>query len=184
MTDKKQTNRRDFFQNVSAGAAGMAFASVLSTLNAAAIAGPQKPTYTSSKAMANLKNVLREPNVVELKPWQSMHASITSPMITALGGADVPGSKLAIGFAYITTPESLGGATHSHEEHDQWIFLIGGDGKNFLEFDADAEMFLGDTVRKVDYCCYFYIPKGTPHCPLVIKRVGKPIVFIDARVME
>jgi hypothetical protein len=183
MTDKKQTNRRDFFQNVSAGAAGMAFASVLATLNADLVAGPQKPTYTGSKAMANLKNVLREPNVVELKPWQSMHASIKSPMITALGGADVRGSKLAIGFAYITTPETLGGDTHSHDEHDQWIFLIGGDGKNFLEFDAEAEMFLGDKVRKVNYCSYFFIPKGTPHCPLVIKRVGKPIVFIDARVM-
>ena len=183
MNHKKRTNRRDFFQDVSAGAAGMAFASVLSTLNMSAMAA-QQPTYTSSKAMANLKNVVREPNVVEFKPWQSMHASITSPMITALGGGDIPGSKLAIGFAYITTPETLGGATHSHDEHDQWIFLIGGDGRNFLEFAADAEMFLGDKVRKVDYSCYFFIPKGTPHCPLVITRVGKPIVFIDARVME
>jgi uncharacterized RmlC-like cupin family protein len=182
MTYRKQTDRRNFFQDVSAGAAGVAFASVLSTLSATVMAGPQKPTYTG-KAMANLKNVQREPNVVELKPWQSMHASIKSPMITALGGADVAGSKLAIGFAYITTPEALGGDTHSHDEHDQWIFLIGGDGHNFLEFDAEAEMFLGDSYRKVDYCCYFYIPKGTPHCPLKITRVGKPIVFIDARVM-
>jgi hypothetical protein len=179
MEPKKLTNRRDFFQGVSAGAAGMAFASVLSTLNASAMAA-QKPTYMNSNAMRNLKNVVREPNVVELKPWQSMHASITSPMITALGGADIPGSKLAIGFAYITTPETLGGATHSHE-HPQWIFLIGGDGKNFVEFDAEAEMLLGDEVRKVDYSCYFYIPPNTPHCPLVIKRVNKPIIFIDAR---
>ena len=71
--------------------------------------------------------------------------------------------------------------THSHEDHDQWIFLIGGDGKNFVEFDADCEMLLGDEVRKIDYSCYFYIPAGTPHCPLVVKRVGKPIIFIDAR---
>ena len=43
-------------------------------------------------------------------------------------------------------------------------------------------MLLGDRVRKVNYSCYFYIPPNTPHCPLVIKRVGKPIVFIDARI--
>ena len=182
MTDKKQTDRRNFFQDVSAGAAGVAFASVLSTLNAAAMAGPQKPTYTAAMDMSKLQNVVREPNVVEFKPWKSMHDTITSPMITAWGSGDIPESKLAIGFAYITTPDTLGGATHSHEDHDQWIFLIGGDGKNFLEFDADAEMVLGDTVRKIDYSCYFFIPKGTPHCPLVITRVGKPIVFIDARV--
>jgi len=58
---------------------------------------------------------------------------------------------------------------------------IGGDNRNFLDFDADAEMFLGDKVRKINYPCHFFIPKNTPHCPLVVKRVGKPIVFIDAR---
>jgi len=183
MTDKKQTNRRDFFQDVSAGAAGMAFASVLSTLTANAIAAPQKPTYTDKMDLGKLENLVREPNVVEFKPWRSIHKTITSPMITAWGARDIPGSKLAIGFAYITTPDTLGGDTHSHP-HDQWIFLIGGDSKNFLEFDADCEMLLGDKVRKINYPCYFYIPANTPHCPLNIKRVGKPLVFIDARVGE
>jgi hypothetical protein len=181
MIHKKLTDRRNFFQDVSAGAAGMAFASVLSTLTSAAKAHAQQPTYMDKMDMSQLRNVVREPNVVEFKPWKSMHASIKSPMITAWGSADIPESKLAIGFAYITTPETLGGDTHSHA-HDQWIFLIGGDGRNFVEFDADAEMLLGDKVRKVDYPCYFFIPANTPHCPLVIKRVGKPIVFIDARV--
>ena len=183
MTHKKQSNRRDFFQDVSAGAAGMAFASVLSTLTATAVASPQQPTYVDKMDLSKLENAVREPNVVEFKPWQSIHKTITSPMITAWGSRDIPGSRLAIGFAYITTPDTLGGDTHSHP-HDQWIFLIGGDSKNFLDFDADAEMLLGDKVRKINYPCYFFIPKGTPHCPLVIKRVGKPIVFIDARISE
>ena len=182
MTYKKRTDRRNFFQDVSAGAAGVAFASVLSALNASAMMGSQEPTYKSFD-MSKLANVLREPNVVEFKPWKSMHASITAPMITAWGAKDVPGSSLAIGFAYIERPETLGGDTHSHA-HDQWIFLIGGDSKNFLGFDADAEMLLGDKVRKINYPCYFFIPKNTPHCPLNIKRVGKPLVFIDARIGE
>jgi hypothetical protein len=180
-TSKKNPTRRDFFQEVSAGAAGMAFASVLSTLTASA--SPQKPTYMDKMDLSKLKNEVREPNVVEFKPWRSMHASITAPMITSWGAQDIPDSNLAIGFAYIERPETLGGETHSHS-HDQWIFLIGGNGKNFLEFDADCEMLLGDKVRKINYPCYFFIPKNTPHCPLVIKRVGKPLVFIDARVSE
>ncbi len=183
MPNKKQTNRRDFFQDVSAGAAGMAFASILSTLNATASAGPQQPDYYAKMDMSKLGNVVREPNVVEFKPWKSIHETITSPMITAWGSGDIPESKLAIGFAYITKPDTLGGNTHSHP-HDQWIFLIGGDGRNFLDFDADAEMLLGDKVRKINYPCYFFIPKNTPHCPLVIKRVDKPLVFIDARISE
>lgn len=180
MTDDRKTNRRNFFQDVSAGAAGMAFASVLSTLSAAAMASPQQPDYYDKMDMSKLGNVVREPNVVEFKPWKSIHETITSPMITAWGEKDIPGSKLAIGFAYIDKPESLGGNTHQHE-HDQWIFLIGGNSKNFLDFDADVEMFLDGTVRKVNYPCYFYIPSNMKHCPLVVKRVGKPLVFIDAR---
>ena len=78
MANRKQTNRRDFFENVSAGAAGMALAGIFSTLNASLMAGPQRPTYESFD-MSNLANVVREPNVVEFKPWKSMHASITSP---------------------------------------------------------------------------------------------------------
>jgi hypothetical protein len=183
MTDKKRTNRRDFFQDVSAGTAGLAFASILSTLNANAVAHPQKPDYVDKMDLSKLSNVVREPNVIEFKPWKSIHRTITSPMITAWGAKDIPESNLAIGFAYITKPDSLGGNTHSHP-HDQWIFLIGGDSRNFLDFDADAEMLLGDKVRKINFPCYFFIPKNTPHCPLVIKRVGKPLVFIDARITE
>jgi hypothetical protein len=176
-TDKNNSTRRDFFQNISAGAAGMAFASVISSLTATAMASPEKAKFDINK----LSNVLREPNVVELKPWQSIHKSITSPMITAWGAKDIPESNMAIGFAYITKPEELGEGTHQHD-FDQYVFLIGGDSKNFLDFDADIEMLLGTEVRKVNYPCYFFIPKNTPHCPLVIKRVGKPFVFIDARL--
>ncbi|MBP1610820.1 MAG: hypothetical protein H6Q04_3055, partial [Acidobacteria bacterium] len=64
MTSKKQTNRRDFFQDVSAGAAGIALASVVSALNASAMMSPQKPTYESAMDMSKLANVVREPNVV------------------------------------------------------------------------------------------------------------------------
>jgi hypothetical protein len=42
MTDKNRTNRRNFFQDASAGGAGMAFASILPTLDAAAMTSPQK----------------------------------------------------------------------------------------------------------------------------------------------
>ena len=134
-------------------------------------------------SLEELKNIRHGSNIIEFQPWQSIHDTITAPMITALGGKDIPGSDLAIGFAYITKPESLGGDTHQHP-FDQWVFLIGGDGRNFLDFDADIEMFLDDEVHKVNYPCYFFIPKGMKHCPLVVKRIGKPLVFIDARVTE
>jgi len=128
-----------------------------------------------------LENLRHESNIVELKPWKSMHESITLPMITAMGEKDIPGSQLVIGFAYIDKPEEkLGIQTHIHPNRDQWIFLFGA--KNFVEFDADAEIFLDDKYYKINYPFYAYIPAGIAHLPLRVTRVGKPLIFIDARV--
>jgi hypothetical protein len=132
--------------------------------------------------MDKLKNRVRKPNVVELKPWTSIHDTIKEPMVTGLGTLDIPESVLAMGFARITKPDSLGGHTHQHP-FDQWIYLIG-DSINFADFDADIEMTLDDKVIKINYPCYIFIPKNVKHCPLEIKRVGKPFLFIDARITK
>jgi hypothetical protein len=130
-----------------------------------------------------LENVRHESNIVELKPWKSMHQSITLPMITALGERDIPGSKLAIGFAYIDKPEEkIGIQTHIHRNRDQWIFLFGA--RNFVEFDADVEFFLDGKYHQINYPFYAYIPAGMTHEPLRITRVGKPLIFIDARIAQ
>ncbi len=132
--------------------------------------------------MDDLKNVVREPNVVELKPWKSIHYEIKEPMVTGLGPHDIPESVLEAGFARITEPVSMGNPTHKHP-FDQWIYLIG-DSDNFAGFDADIEMTLGKKIIKINYPCYIFIPKGVMHCPLDVKRVGKPFIFMDARITE
>ncbi len=131
--------------------------------------------------MDNLKNVVREPNVVELKPWKSIHDEIKEQMVTG-GLGEIPESVLESGFARITGPVSLGNPTHKHP-FDQWIYLIG-DSDNFAELDADIEMRLDDKIVKINYPCYIFIPKGVMHCPLDVKRVGKPFIFIDSRITE
>jgi mannose-6-phosphate isomerase-like protein (cupin superfamily) len=131
-------------------------------------------------SLMQLKNELHGKNIVELKPWKSIHKSITLPMITALGEKDIPGSRLAIGFAYVDKPDLLGVETHKHNQRDQWIFLFGA--KNFAEFDADVEFVIDNKVEKINYPFYAYIPAGTWHMPLNVTRVGKPLIFIDARI--
>jgi hypothetical protein len=132
--------------------------------------------------MDNLKNVVREPNVVELKPWKSIHYEIKELMVTGLGTVEIPESALAMGFARITAPVCMGSPTHQHP-FDQWVYLIG-DSDNFGQLDADIEMTLGDKIVKITYPCYIFIPKGVMHCPLDVKRVGKPFIFIDSRITE
>ena len=132
-------------------------------------------------SLGKLENIRHESNLIQLMPWKSIHESITLPMITALGERDIPGNRLSIGFAYIDQPEEkIGIETHIHPNRDQWIFLFGA--KNFVEFDADVEFYLDGEFRKIDYAFYAYIPAGMSHEPLKITRVGKPLIFIDARV--
>ncbi|MFC1493648.1 hypothetical protein ACFL6W_00045 [Thermodesulfobacteriota bacterium] len=131
--------------------------------------------------MVKIENVVREPNVVELKPWKSIHDTIKEPMVTGLGPMETD-SALAMGFARITKPDILGYPPHKHP-FDQWVYLIG-DTTNFADFDADVEFTYGDEILKINYPCYIFIPKGVMHCPLDIKRVGKPFIFIDASITE
>jgi hypothetical protein len=179
MSNKKSTTRRAFFQEVTAGTTGITIVSALTQLNAPALAQEAKKESPMVK-LEELKNVLHGLNIVELKPWRSIHKSITMPMITALGEKDIPGSKLAIGFAYVEKPDLLGVETHKHNKRDQWIFLFGA--KNFVDFDADVEFTLDNHVHKINYSFYAYIPAGMYHMPLNVTRVGKPLIFIDARI--
>jgi mannose-6-phosphate isomerase-like protein (cupin superfamily) len=130
-----------------------------------------------------VKNTLREPNIIEIKAAYSRHETITSPMIGAFGPKDIPGSNLSIGFAYITEPLFMIPDAHKHD-FDQYLFFISGDSRNFVDFDAEIELTLDGEVKIITYPCYVFIPKGTMHCPLNIKRVTKPLVFIDARLTK
>ena len=131
--------------------------------------------------MPRIENLKREDTVFELKPWQSIHPTIVKPMVTGLGPGEIKESALAMGFAHITAPDVLGSPTHVHP-FDQWIYLIGAE--VFSEFDADIEFTLGDEILQINYPCYIFIPKGVKHCPLNIKRVGKPLIFVDASITQ
>ena len=129
--------------------------------------------------MPKIENVLRAKNITQLAPWQSVHATITKPMVTGLGPADIKDSALAMGFAHISEPLVIIDSSHKHP-FDQWIYLIGAD--VFSEFDADVEYTMGEEVFKINYPCCIFIPKDEMHCPLIVTRVGKPIIFVDARI--
>jgi hypothetical protein len=130
-----------------------------------------------------LTNAKREPNIIEIRPAASRHSEITSPMIGAFGSKDFPGSNLSIGFAYIDQPLFMILDAHKHD-FDQYLFFINGDSKNFVDFDAEIELTLDGVTKIITYPSYVFIPKGTMHCPLNVKRVTKPLVFIDARLTK
>jgi hypothetical protein len=182
-TDNKNSTRRGFVQNITAGAAGIAFFSALASLSTPIQASQEaKPKIPPGRGLANLENVKHGKTLFELKPWRSVFDSITAPMITALGPKDHPDSRLAIGFAHIVAPGDYSSPAHKHA-FDHYIFMIG-TSDNFVGIDADMEFQLDGVVHQINYPFYAFIPKGMSHCPLIVKRIGKPLIFIDARLYD
>jgi hypothetical protein len=112
-----------------------------------------------------------------------VHPEITAPMIGAFAGKDITGANMALGLSYLTKPFIMIEEAHKHD-FDQFLFFINGDPNNFVEFDAEVELTLDGKVNSITYSSWVYIPKGLMHCLLNVKRVGKPIIFIDARLTK
>ena len=182
-TDNQNSTRRGFIQNIAAGATGITFASALTSLRPAALTAQEaKPKAPARSGLDNLENVKHADTLVELKPWKSVFPSITAPMITCLGPRDIPDSRLAMGFAHIVAPGDYSGPAHKHA-FDHYIWMIG-TSDNFIDIDADMEFQLDGVNHQINYPFYAYIPRGMSHCPLVVKRIGKPLIFIDCRIYD
>lgn len=137
--------------------------------------GPERITFDK------IRNIKRGPYISEITGGFSVHKAITAPMIGAFGGRDIDGANLAIGFSYLTKPFVMIDKAHKHD-FDQFLFFIGGDPRDFTAFDAEVELGLDGKVNSLTYASWVFIPKGLMHCPLNVKRVTRPIIFIDARL--
>ena len=80
----------------------------------------------------------------------------------------------------MTSPDQgdRAGSSHKHD-FDEYLFFIGGNPLNMKEFDAEIEIALGEEweVHTITSTSVIYIPKGLQHCPVNVKRVGKPFLF-------
>lgn len=126
------------------------------------------------------ENIKHGDYIIELGKITSIYKQITAPQIAAIGGRDLNGADFSLGWSYLTEPFLMVAEAHTHD-FDQIIFFLGGDPNNTGEFGAEVEMSLGEPLEKhiINYTSCVYIPAGLMHCPLNIKTVTKPIMFID-----
>ena len=126
------------------------------------------------------ENIRHGDYITELGMVTSMYRQITAPQIAAIGGRDLNGADFSLGWSYLTEPFLMVAEAHTHD-FDQVLFLLGGNPASVGEFDAEIEMSLGDPPEKhlIDYPSCIYIPAGLLHCPLNVKTVNKPVMFID-----
>ena len=93
-------------------------------------------------------------------------------------------STISCDFAFMgvteASPQEQGHPPHKHDV-DEFIFFIGGDSRNMLDFGAEVELSLGEGEQQekhtINSSSVVYIPKGLVHLPMTYKRVDKPILF-------
>ncbi|HJX11920.1 MAG TPA: hypothetical protein VJ377_00145 [Dehalococcoidales bacterium] len=67
---------------------------------------------------------------------------------------------------------------HSHKhDYGQILAFVSNNLKDLFDFDAEIEFHLGGEKHIITESTIVYIPGGTLHCPLIIRRVGKPFLF-------
>jgi hypothetical protein len=70
--------------------------------------------------------------------------------------------------------------THSHDFHELLCF-IGGNPENINDLGAEISICLGDEMEEhiITSATVVSIPPGMKHCPLIVKKVTKPFVFME-----
>ena len=88
-------------------------------------------------------------------------------------------ADVSMGYHCVTKPISFS-RTHSHNNAEILCF-IGGNPVDIQDFGAEIEVSLGPELEKHVFTrtSCISIPANLPHCPLNIKNVTKPIVFLE-----
>jgi hypothetical protein len=89
------------------------------------------------------------------------------------------GIKCDFAFTHVDEPWTYPNPPHKHPV-DEFLFWLGGDPTNMLDFGAEVELTLGEgedqEVHTVTHTSVIYIPAGLSHLPMVFKKVTKPLL--------
>jgi hypothetical protein len=181
-----------FFQDLTAGAAGIAFASALTQLGVPLAAAPQdskspEPKRDSSPFFKNpppwptgtIGNKYDHLFSTKLKENSMVPDIVPGPQAYFRGESDLPGAKINMGWQIFVKPYRLELESHHHDT-DEYLFFLGATFPDLVgSFDAEVEYFIGKEYEKhiITKATVLYIPAGLEHNPCDIKKVGKPLFF-------
>jgi hypothetical protein len=117
------------------------------------------------------KYVMREPRGVVEEDGKIVFEGLkVTPAMT--------GYDCSILYSAITQPEVNVSKPHSHD-FPEFFGFFGSNSRDLYDFDAEIEMYLGGEKHVIDKTSVVYIPAGLDHCPLIFKRIGKPVMWLE-----
>jgi hypothetical protein len=99
----------------------------------------------------------------------------------------MPTAEFTIDFSATTKPQPAE-IPHMHPVADEYIVFVNADYRNFFDFDAEIEFWMGDDPDRMEMhtitsSTIIRVPAGVYHAPTFFKRISKPIscsaIFLD-----
>jgi hypothetical protein len=84
----------------------------------------------------------------------------------------------------IVTKEHVNEATPHVHKFPVIMNFFGGDSKDIQDFDAEIWFYLGGERQVITEPATITIPPGLAHCPLIFKRIGKPVAWIEIMLTD
>ncbi len=84
----------------------------------------------------------------------------------------------------IVTREHVNEATPHVHDFPVVMNFFGGDSGNIRDFDAEIWFYLGGERQIITAPATISIPAGLAHCPLIFKRVGKPLAWVEIMLTD
>ncbi len=193
------TTRRTFFQEITAGATGVAVAGALAQLGVPVLSAAQEtkppaanqpPAKKPSAASPFFKNPPPWPEGTKGSKYDHLFSTklrensmipeiVPGPQAYFRGDSDLPGAKINMGWQIFIKDYKLEMESHHHDT-DEYLFFLGATLPDLVgSFDAEIEYVMGKEYEKhvITQATVLYIPAGVEHNPCWIKRVGKPLFF-------
>jgi len=75
---------------------------------------------------------------------------------------------------YLKAGKTIDDKPHTHE-HDEIIGFFSNDANRPHDLGGEIEIWLADEKQTITKSCMLFVPRGMVHCPLILRRVERPI---------
>jgi len=93
------------------------------------------------------------------------------------------GASCQMLYSIVTEPH-VNEATPHYHEFPIILSFIGSNPDDIYDFDAEIEFYLGGEKQVITATSVVTVPPRLPHCPLIFKRIGKPVVFLEVQLTD
>lgn len=95
--------------------------------------------------------------------------------MTYLDGEVIPGAYYTeCSWLLKAYPDKVWVKEHTHD-FDEVFGFYGSDVANPRSLGGEIELWIGGERHILTESCLVFVPKGTRHCPLILRRIDKPI---------